>query len=102
MILYKATSSKDKFGNIFIKFREFEVESETKYYYKIKKAGIFKLTQKIAKHPFASQTKTQALETLIHRLEGFKFADYPVYSAPALSINSILKAAKKELKTLEA
>ena len=77
MKLYRAKINKYK-----IIYQEFKIISETDHYYSINAfthpgSKILKKVRKEAKHPFAAKTKKQALETLLHNLEGLRFTKFP-------------------------
>lgn len=70
MILYKA-----KIGGGEIKFHEIEVLDETDHFFitnLLIRCKKFKKVSKTAKRPFASTTKKQAVEVLLHELKAIQ------------------------------
>jgi len=99
MILYKAYAKQVK-SEIVIEFKEFEVLTESDHYYNIFSKGSPKRVRKNAKSPFASKDKKQALESLIHYLEGLKFSGMPRVSNGCAFLSIATKKAQNILNSL--
>lgn len=100
-ILYRASVGVYQ-GKAEVTFILHEVLSETSQYYIIRHRGINKKVKKVAAHPFASETKKQALLTLKNHLEGFKFAGWSPQSEPYKNNEYKIALINKELEKYEA